>query len=97
MGLEPEYERALDYVDKMQFDIANDGHAPFFETAIRYLGGLVSAHALATSNIIGSLGSTSNGACCALVPSTLANLMPLCVVLSFRRNFAEFQFQVCRP
>ncbi|KAF8607300.1 seven-hairpin glycosidase [Ceratobasidium sp. AG-I] len=62
MGLETEYARALDFVSKMQFDIANDGHAPFFETAIRYLGGLVSAHALATSDIIGPLSSTSGGA-----------------------------------
>ncbi|KAG9124096.1 hypothetical protein FRC07_012851 [Ceratobasidium sp. 392] len=51
-------QAALDFVAKMDFDIAGDGHAPFFETAIRYLGGLASAHALATSNIIGPLSST---------------------------------------
>lgn len=61
MGLETEYDNALDYVASMNFDIQNDGHAPFFETAIRYLGGLVSAHALAKSNIIGPLSSVSTG------------------------------------
>ncbi|KDN39824.1 hypothetical protein RSAG8_08616, partial [Rhizoctonia solani AG-8 WAC10335] len=57
MGLKPEYDSALDFVAKMDFDINNDGHAPFFETAIRYLGGLVSAHSLARSTISGPLSS----------------------------------------
>ncbi|KAG8721769.1 hypothetical protein FRC08_010401 [Ceratobasidium sp. 394] len=61
MGLKAEYDSALDYVARMEFDIAHDGHAPFFETAIRYLGGLASAHALATSYIIGPLSSTYAG------------------------------------
>ncbi|KAF8717419.1 glycosyl hydrolase 47 family, partial [Rhizoctonia solani] len=57
MGLKSEYDGALDFVAKMNFDINNDGHAPFFETAIRYLGGLVSAHSLARSTISGELSS----------------------------------------
>ncbi|QRV98941.1 glycoside hydrolase family 47 protein [Ceratobasidium sp. AG-Ba] len=59
MQLKEEYDSALDYVARMNFDIAGNGYAPFFETAIRYLGGLASAHALATSNITGPLSSTS--------------------------------------
>lgn len=73
MRLDTEYERALDYVSKMQFDIANDGVAPFFETAIRYLGGLVSAHALATSDIIGPLSSTSGACCASFLPMHVAH------------------------
>jgi hypothetical protein len=61
MGLQPEYDDALDFVSKLEFDIEDDGYAPFFETAIRYLGGLVSAHSLARSTIIGSLSSVSSG------------------------------------
>ncbi|CAE7203380.1 unnamed protein product [Rhizoctonia solani] len=57
MGLKSEYDGALDFVAKMDFDINNDGHAPFFETAIRYLGGLVSAHSLARSTVSGPLSS----------------------------------------
>ncbi|CAE6478660.1 unnamed protein product [Rhizoctonia solani] len=57
MGLKPEYDSALEFVASMDFDIKNDGHAPFFETAIRYLGGLVSAHSLARSAVTGPLSS----------------------------------------
>ncbi|KAH7337659.1 glycoside hydrolase [Rhizoctonia solani] len=57
MGLKSEYDGALDFVSNMDFDINNDGHAPFFETAIRYLGGLVSAHSLARSTVTGPLSS----------------------------------------
>mmetsp|Transcript_33537 Transcript_33537/g.46790 ORF Transcript_33537/g.46790 Transcript_33537/m.46790 type:complete len:403 (+) Transcript_33537:81-1289(+) len=44
MGLDDEYGRALDHVRRVDFD--RDYGASFFETAIRYLGGLLGAHAL---------------------------------------------------
>ncbi len=44
MGLEDEYQRALRHVYRVSFD--KDYEASFFETAIRYLGGMLGAHAL---------------------------------------------------
>eukprot|EP00467_Chlorarachnion_reptans_P011364 CAMPEP_0114532346 /NCGR_PEP_ID=MMETSP0109-20121206/26614_1 /TAXON_ID=29199 /ORGANISM="Chlorarachnion reptans, Strain CCCM449" /LENGTH=759 /DNA_ID=CAMNT_0001715399 /DNA_START=323 /DNA_END=2606 /DNA_ORIENTATION=+ len=44
MGLEDEYHRAIQHVYRTSFD--KDYGASFFETAIRYLGGMLGAYAL---------------------------------------------------
>ncbi|KAK0467187.1 glycoside hydrolase family 47 protein [Desarmillaria tabescens] len=46
LGLEGEYERARSYVEKTQFELAEHTFVPYFETTIRYLGGLLSTYAL---------------------------------------------------
>jgi len=50
MGLDDEYERALGHVRTINFN--KDYDASFFETAIRYLGGLLGAHALRPDPIL---------------------------------------------
>lgn len=46
MDLRPEFEDAMDHVAAMNFSQTPSQRAPFFETTIRYLGGLLSAYAL---------------------------------------------------
>ncbi|KAF8159581.1 glycoside hydrolase family 47 protein [Crassisporium funariophilum] len=46
MGLEEEFQRALEIVKSADFSQAEKIVVPYFETIIRYLGGLLSAHAL---------------------------------------------------
>ncbi|KAJ3335219.1 hypothetical protein HDU93_006114 [Gonapodya sp. JEL0774] len=45
-GLKKEYEEAREIVEALKFDI--DSSVSFFETTIRHLGGLLSAHSLTT-------------------------------------------------
>ncbi|KAF9269065.1 glycoside hydrolase family 47 protein [Marasmius fiardii PR-910] len=52
MGLKEEYSRALVAVEKMKFQLSKDKVAPYFETVIRYLGGLLSAYALTKDKIL---------------------------------------------
>ncbi|KAL4066003.1 glycoside hydrolase family 47 protein [Scleroderma yunnanense] len=46
MGLMDEYERALPSIMSNNFSLPTNTRVPFFETVIRYLGGLLSAYAL---------------------------------------------------
>ncbi|KAF5377767.1 hypothetical protein D9757_008115 [Collybiopsis confluens] len=46
MGLENEYNRSREYIEKTVFTLPEGEFAPLFETVIRYLGGLLSAYAL---------------------------------------------------
>ncbi|KAI6010682.1 glycoside hydrolase family 47 protein [Pisolithus orientalis] len=46
MGLKDEYERALPMIMNTNFSLPANTAVPFFETVIRYLGGLLSAYAL---------------------------------------------------
>ncbi|KAF7317660.1 alpha-1,2-Mannosidase [Mycena kentingensis (nom. inval.)] len=46
MGLYDLFEEALGVVSKTNFHLAADGYVGFFETIIRYLGGMLSAYAL---------------------------------------------------
>ncbi|KAF8522523.1 glycoside hydrolase, partial [Gautieria morchelliformis] len=50
MGLKFEFERAIEHVATMTFDLPEFAH--FFETTIRYLGGLLSAFALSNEPIL---------------------------------------------
>ena len=52
MGLDEEFKRALELVKKTNFVPKTDDYAPFFETVIRYLGGLMSAYALSNEPIL---------------------------------------------
>ena len=52
MGFDEEFERALELVKKTKFTRKPDEYAPFFETVIRYLGGLMSAYALSEDPIL---------------------------------------------
>lgn len=52
MGLDEEFKRALELVKKTKFTRKMDEYAPFFETVIRYLGGLMSAYALSKEPIL---------------------------------------------
>ncbi|EKM81658.1 hypothetical protein AGABI1DRAFT_54540 [Agaricus bisporus var. burnettii JB137-S8] len=54
MGLDEEYEHGLSVVRQANFSVSrsSDGCAPFFETVIRYLGGLLSAYALSPNDTI---------------------------------------------
>jgi mannosyl-oligosaccharide alpha-1,2-mannosidase len=52
MGLDEEFQRALELVKKTKFVPKTDEYAPFFETVIRYLGGLMSAYALSKEPIL---------------------------------------------
>ncbi|TFK39927.1 glycoside hydrolase family 47 protein [Crucibulum laeve] len=52
MGLEDEYKRALAFIEKTDFSVSSDVYAPYFETVIRYLGGLLSAHALSKDALL---------------------------------------------
>ncbi|KAF9466320.1 glycoside hydrolase family 47 protein [Collybia nuda] len=52
MGLHAQFQDAVRLVTKMEFTIKGVGYAPFFETTIRYLGGLLSAYALSKEPIL---------------------------------------------
>ena len=52
MGLDEQFARALDLVKKTKFTRKTGEYAPFFETVIRYLGGLMSAYALSNEPIL---------------------------------------------
>ncbi|TCD63845.1 hypothetical protein EIP91_004887 [Steccherinum ochraceum] len=50
MGLTDEFTRALDHVSRTNFTIT--GHLSFFETTIRYMGGLLSAYAFSHEYVL---------------------------------------------
>lgn len=60
MGLHEEFARALPYIKETNFTLqrpegAPEGvpvYAPFFETVIRYLGGLLSSYALSNEPLL---------------------------------------------
>ncbi|KAG9312816.1 glycoside hydrolase family 47 protein [Chiua virens] len=52
MGLRDEYERAIPLISTSNFSLPANTNVPFFETIIRYLGGLLSAYALSTDNVL---------------------------------------------
>ncbi|KAF9466042.1 glycoside hydrolase family 47 protein [Collybia nuda] len=52
MGFQDEFDRALSFVKQANFSHTEDPYVPYFETIIRYLGGLLSAHALSHEQIL---------------------------------------------
>lgn len=52
LGFDEEFKRALELVKKTKFERKKNEYAPFFETVIRYLGGLMSAYALSKEPIL---------------------------------------------
>jgi len=52
LGLNDEFQRAVFHVASLNFTMRAGSHAPFFETVIRYLGGLLSAYALSQEPIL---------------------------------------------
>ncbi|KAG8220813.1 glycoside hydrolase family 47 protein [Butyriboletus roseoflavus] len=50
MGLKDEYVRAIPMITATNFSLPANTNVPFFETVIRYLGGLLSAYALSMDN-----------------------------------------------
>ncbi|KAJ8508704.1 hypothetical protein ONZ45_g9039 [Pleurotus djamor] len=52
MGLRKEFDDAVQVVSQQDFSVATGIYAPFFETVIRYLGGLLSAYALSGETIL---------------------------------------------
>ncbi|KAF8840808.1 glycoside hydrolase family 47 protein [Paxillus ammoniavirescens] len=52
MGLEEEYERAIPLIKSTNFSLPTNTRVPFFETVIRYLGGLLSAYALSKDHLL---------------------------------------------
>ncbi|CAL1715499.1 unnamed protein product [Somion occarium] len=52
MGLYDEFYDSMSVISNMSFALKNDSYAPFFETVIRYLGGLLSAHALSHEPVL---------------------------------------------
>lgn len=52
MGLYELFEEGLEVVSKATFDVDVGEYAPFFETIIRYLGGLLSAYALSGEPVL---------------------------------------------
>lgn len=52
MGMDDEFHRALGVVEKATFSLEEEKYAPFFETVIRYLGGLLSAYAMSKEPIL---------------------------------------------
>jgi len=52
MGFDEEFKRALKLVKETKFTLRADEYAPFFETVIRYLGGLMSAYALSKEPLL---------------------------------------------
>ncbi|KAI0076610.1 seven-hairpin glycosidase [Panus rudis PR-1116 ss-1] len=52
MGLYDEFHETIPVVANMTFHLRNDKFAPFFETVIRYLGGLLSAYALSNEPVL---------------------------------------------
>ncbi|KAF5383589.1 hypothetical protein D9615_003579 [Tricholomella constricta] len=51
MDLKNEYTRAVQIVKKTEFSLPKAEFAPYFETVIRYLGGLLSAYALSGNKL----------------------------------------------
>ncbi|KAG6833227.1 hypothetical protein H0H87_009848 [Tephrocybe sp. NHM501043] len=51
MDLKTEYTRALNMVQNIEFSLPDGKFAPYFETTIRYLGGLLSAYALSKNQL----------------------------------------------
>lgn len=51
LGLGPQFDRAMDHINALNFTQSQHDVAPFFETTIRYLGGLLSAYALVEDGI----------------------------------------------
>ncbi|KAH7885871.1 glycoside hydrolase family 47 protein [Phlebopus sp. FC_14] len=54
MDLQDEFNRALPLIQNMNFSLPMNTQVPFFETVIRYLGGLLSAYAISKDNILRS-------------------------------------------
>lgn len=52
MKLDGEYSRALKLVSEMHFLMPSSEFAPFFETVIRYLGGLLSGYAISKDRVL---------------------------------------------
>ncbi|KAI5121758.1 hypothetical protein M0805_009571 [Coniferiporia weirii] len=52
MDLKPEFERAVNYVSKTEFRKHGHYDVMFFETVIRYLGGLLSAYSLSGRKVL---------------------------------------------
>ncbi|KAJ6480867.1 glycoside hydrolase family 47 protein [Mycena sanguinolenta] len=52
MKLNEEYSRGLRHVSEMNFTLPPDEFAPFFETVIRYLGGLLSGYAISKDQVL---------------------------------------------
>ncbi|KAF9218511.1 glycoside hydrolase family 47 protein [Gyrodon lividus] len=52
MGLEEEYRRAVPLIKSTNFSLPTNTEVPFFETVIRYLGGLLSAYALSEDHFL---------------------------------------------
>ncbi|KAI0796069.1 glycoside hydrolase [Abortiporus biennis] len=52
MGLHDEFAQTIPFVANMTFYLDESSYAPFFETVIRYLGGLLSAYALSHEPVL---------------------------------------------
>ncbi|KAF8217039.1 glycoside hydrolase family 47 protein [Mycena galopus ATCC 62051] len=52
MKLDEEYSRALKHVSGMTFAMPENKFAPFFETVIRYVGGLLSGYAISKDQVL---------------------------------------------
>ncbi|KAG9312750.1 glycoside hydrolase family 47 protein [Chiua virens] len=52
MGLEDEFARALPMIAQANFSLPTNDYVPFFETVIRYLGGLLAAHAISGHDLL---------------------------------------------
>ncbi|KAG8997169.1 hypothetical protein FRB93_000455 [Tulasnella sp. JGI-2019a] len=51
MGLKNEYQRGVEHVERTQYG-KHDGTVPFFETSIRYFGGILSAYAKSNNSLL---------------------------------------------
>ncbi|KAN0078488.1 glycoside hydrolase family 47 protein [Tylopilus felleus] len=52
MGLEDEFTRALPVISHANFSLPSNTYVPFFETVIRYLGGLLAAYAISGQDLL---------------------------------------------
>lgn len=52
MGLHTEFQDSLPIIANQTFSLTPNNYAPFFETVIRYLGGLLSAYALSNEPML---------------------------------------------
>ncbi|TFK51900.1 glycoside hydrolase family 47 protein [Heliocybe sulcata] len=52
MDLEDEFKRALPMIERTNFTAATPEYVPFFETTIRYLGGLLSGYAMSGEKLL---------------------------------------------
>ncbi|KAL0947331.1 hypothetical protein HGRIS_013450 [Hohenbuehelia grisea] len=52
MGFHSEFNASMQVVAGITFDLPDDEYAPFFETVIRYLGGLLSAYAISGETLL---------------------------------------------